>query len=149
VPYTTGPHQGREEGSVADKQAITELFNRSGVAYDDGDVAFLADTFVDDGVFRMTIAGGDPIVFEGKETIRKLYEDSLAGQDDQRRHVITNVYFTEEASDTATAVSYLTLLQIKDGVLTTLSSGKYTDKVVRRGTDWKYTERFLELDLGY
>ena len=55
---------------MADKQAVTELLNRAGVAYDTGDSDFLIDMFAPDGpAFEMTIAGGEPIVFQGSEAI--------------------------------------------------------------------------------
>ena len=99
---------------MADKQAVTELLNRAGVAYDTADTDFLREMFVDDGAqFHMTIAGGDIIPFEGKETIGKLFSDSLEEQTDQRRHVITNIYFTDETDDSITAISYLVLIAVE------------------------------------
>jgi hypothetical protein len=135
---------------MADKQAVTELLNRAGVAYDTADTEFLREMFVDDGAqFHMTIAGGDIIPFEGKETIGKLFSDSLEEQTDQRRHVITNIYFTDETDDSITAISYLVLIAVEDGVLKVLSSGMYTDHVVLQGSEWKLKKRRLDLDLPY
>ena len=134
---------------MADKQAITEILNRAGVAYDVADVDFLSSIFTDDGLFEMTIAGGDPIRFEGGANIRKLFADSLQEQDDQRRHVITNIYFTSDSGDAAQVVSYLVLITVKDGALTVLSSGMYTDDFVLDGGEWKIRKRLLELDLPY
>ena len=134
---------------MADKQAITEILNRAGVAYDVADVDFLSSIFTDDGLFEMTIAGGDPIRFEGGANIRKLFADSLQEQDDQRRHVITNIYFASDAGDAAQVVSYLVLITVKDGALTVLSSGMYTDDFVLDGGEWKIRKRLLELDLPY
>ena len=134
---------------MADKQAITEMLNHAGVAYDVADVDFLVSTFTDNGTFRMTIAGGDEIRFEGTETIGALYRDSLKSQSDQRRHLVTNLYFTAETETSATAVSYLVLIAVKDGALTVLSSGMYTDSVVLEGGAWKIVDRFLQLDLPY
>ena len=85
---------------MADKQAVTELLNQAGVAYDTADTDFLTNMFAeDDAKFLMTIAGGDIIPFEGKDTIGKLFTDSLTEQTDQRRHVITNIYFQNETDD--------------------------------------------------
>ena len=135
---------------MADKQAVTELLNRAGVAYDTADSDFLREMFVEDGAqFHMTIAGGDIIPFEGKETIGKLFADSLEGQTDQRRHVITNIYFTDEADDSVTAVSYLVLISVENSELKVLSSGMYTDECVRQGDEWKLHKRRLDLDLPY
>jgi hypothetical protein len=135
---------------MADKQAVTDLLNRAGVAYDTGDSQFLTDMFVDDGAqFHMTIAGGDLIEFDGKETIGGLFSSSMETQTDQRRHVITNIYFTDEADDSVTAISYLVLVAVEDGALQVLSSGIYTDSVVLDGGAWKLKKRRLDLDLPY
>lgn len=135
---------------MADKQAVTELLNRAGVAYDVADTDFLKNMFVDDGaVFHMTISGGDIIPFEGKENIGNLFTDSLEEQSDQRRHVITNVYFENETETSITAISYLVLISVENGALTVLSSGMYTDDCVLQGTEWKLQKRRLDLDLPY
>jgi hypothetical protein len=135
---------------MADKHAVTELLNQAGVAYDTADTDFLREMFVDDGAqFEMTIAGGDVIPFEGKATIGKLFADSLEEQTDQRRHVITNIYFTDEAADSITAISYLVLIAVENGALNVLSTGVYTDSCVLQGSDWKLKKRRLDLDLPY
>lgn len=135
---------------MADKQAVTELLNRAGVAYDTADTDFLTGMFADDNaVFHMTIAGGDVIPFEGKDNIGKLFTDSLQEQTDQRRHVITNIFFSNEADDSITATSYLVLISVEDGALKVISSGMYTDDCVRQGTEWKLQKRRLDLDLPY
>ncbi|MEQ8716745.1 MAG: nuclear transport factor 2 family protein [Acidimicrobiales bacterium] len=134
---------------MADKQAITELLNRAGVAYDTPDLDFLLNMFVDDGVFELVITGNDPMIFEGRETINGLFEGSLEDQDDQRRHVVTNIFFQNETETSATTVSYLTLITVKDGALTVISSGVYTDDVVLVDGEWKLKKRHLLLDLPY
>jgi len=135
---------------MADKQAVTELLNRAGVAYDTADTDFLTNMFVTDGaLFHMTIAGGDIIPFEGQATIGKLFSDSLQEQSDQRRHVITNIYFENETDTSITAISYLVLITVEDGALKVLSSGMYTDDCVLQGGDWKLKKRRLDLDLPY
>lgn len=134
---------------MADKQAITELLNHGAVAYDAGDVDFLTDMFVEDGVFTIRIQDNDPSTFEGRDAIRSLYAGSLESQDDQRRHVIANLYFESETDDSARAVSYLVLLTVKGGSLTVLSTGVYTDDVVSDGGSWRLKKRLLELDLPY
>ena len=135
---------------MADKQAVTELLNHAGVAYDVGDSDFLIGMFSpDDPVFEMTIAGGDPITFEGSEAIAGLFSGAMEEQTDQRRHVVTNLYFENEAADSITAISYLVLITVENGQLTVLSSGVYTDDCVRVGDDWKIQKRSLALDLPY
>jgi hypothetical protein len=135
---------------MADKQAISEMLGKGGWAYDTPDVDYLADMFTEDGVFDLTIAGmGQVGSFKGRAEIRKLYEDSLASQTDQRRHVVTNIFFEDETDSSVTAVSYLVLIAIKDGALNVISSGVYRDSVVLDGGTWRLARRDLHLDLPY
>jgi hypothetical protein len=135
---------------MADKQAVTELLNHAGVAYDTADIDFLRDMFADEGaLFHLTVAGGDLIEFSGKEAIGGLFANGLEGQQDQRRHVITNLYFKNETDHSITGVSYMTLVVIADGVLSVVSSGVYTDDCVRQDGVWKIQKRSLQMDLPY
>lgn len=131
--------------------AIENVLYRYTLAYDDNDMAEMAETFADDAVMTMRIAGGDLIgPFDGKDAIMKLMKDSLASQDDQRRHVTTNMVLRKETEDTATVSSYLTLIAVKDGKANLLSTARYDDEL-RREADgaWRFTNRHIELDLPY
>jgi 3-phenylpropionate/cinnamic acid dioxygenase small subunit len=131
--------------------AIENVLNRYSIAYDDNDMAEMADTFTEDAVMSMRIAGGDLIgPFEGKTAVMKLMTDSLASQTDQRRHVTTNMALRKETGDAATVSSYLTLISVENGKLTVLSTGRYEDELVLEGDGaWRFTKRHLELDLPY
>lgn len=135
---------------MADKQAVSELLGKGGWAYDTPDIDYLADMFTETGTFDLTIAGmGQVGSFAGRAEIRKLYEDSLASQEDQRRHVVTNIFYEDETDTSVTAVSYLVLITIKDGALNVISSGVYRDQVTLDGDSWRITHRDLHLDLPY
>ena len=131
--------------------AIENVLNRYSIAYDDNDMAEMADTFAENAVLSMRIAGGDLIgPFEGKAAVMKLMTDSLASQTDQRRHVTTNMAIRKETADAATVTSYLTLISVKDGTATVLSTAKYEDELAREGDGaWRFTKRHIELDLPY
>ena len=134
---------------MADTLAITGMLNRAGTAYDTGDIEFILDLFLPDSVFEIVIAGNDPLVFAGKDTIRGLFEGAHQNQTDQRRHCVTNIYFTDETETSVTAVSTLILISVENGALTVLSSGLYTDSVVLVDGSWKLQRRHLHLDLPY
>ena len=130
--------------------AIENVLNRYSIAYDDNDMAEMADTFTDDAVLTMRIADGDLIgPFEGKEAVMKLMTDSLASQSDQRRHVTTNMVVRKETDDSAVVSSYLTLVQVKDGAAKVLSTARYDDELRREGDAWRFTRRHIQLDLPY
>ena len=134
---------------MADKLAITGMLNRAGTAYDTNDFEYLFDLFVEDSVFELVIEGSDPMVFEGKENIIGLFEGAHENQTDQRRHCVTNIFFTDETDTSVTAVSTLILISIENGALSVLSSGLYTDTVVLVDGAWKLQRRHLHLDLPY
>ena len=134
---------------MADTLAITGLLNQAGTAYDSGDLEFILDLFLDDSVFELVIAGNEPMVFAGKDNIRALFEGAHETQTDQRRHCVTNIYFTDETDTSVTAVSTLILISVENGALTVLSSGVYTDSVVLSDGAWKLQRRHLHLDLPY
>ncbi len=135
---------------MADKQAIMELLNKGGWAYDKPDIDFLANMFTTDGSFDISIGTmGNVMSLKSRAEIRKLYEDSLASQSDQRRHIITNMFFENETDLGATATSYLSLVAIKDGVLSYISTGIYTDTVIKDEGSWRIKHRDLYLDLPF
>lgn len=135
---------------MADRAAIENAINNFALGYDSRDEKRMAGSFTDDCVLTMQIAGGDVIgPFEGHAAVMKLFIDSLAQQDDQRRHVTTNIVVDDETDDRATAWSYLTLVTVKDGALKVISSGVYKDEVVRVDGSWKVRRRHIALDLPY
>lgn len=135
---------------MADRAAIVDTFNKYAWGYDAAKVDLLEDSFTEDAVMRLQIVGQDLLgPFEGRDAIVKMMTDSMAAQDDQRRHVISNWYFSNETADTAEVVSYLTLITIANGQLTVLSTGVYEDLVVNDGGQWRIKERMLTLDLPF
>ena len=130
---------------------IENVLNRYSIAYDQNDMAEMADTFADGAVLTMRIAGGDLIgPFEGKEAVMKLMTDSLASQTDQRRHVTTNLAVRKETADSASVESYLTLVSVEGGKATLLSTALYQDELVKEADGaWRFTKRHIELDLPY
>ncbi len=134
---------------MADLMAITGILNRAGTAYDTGDLEFILDLFLDDSVFELVIAGNEPMVFDGKENIKALFEGAHETQTDQRRHCVTNIFFTDETDDSVTACSNLILISVEHGKLSVLSSGVYTDSFVLVDGEWRLKRRHLLLDLPY
>jgi len=135
---------------MADKQGITEILGKMGWAYDTGHLDFLETVFTDDARFTISIAGmGQVGDYQSKETVMGLYRGAKASQTDTRRHVVSNIFFSEDTATTATVVSYLSLfVKNADGVKL-LSTGEYTDKFVHSGGAWKLQHRNLFLDAPY
>ncbi len=135
---------------IADRMAIQELLSRSAYALDEREVEMLAESFSEDATFSIRIAGGDLVgPFTGREQIMKLMTDSMAAQTDQRRHVISNVFFRSADKQRAQVVSNLTLFATENGESSLLTVGVYQDEVVRSGDGWCLARRHLDLDRPY
>ena len=138
---------------VADKLAIHELLSRAAYALDERNLEMLAASFAPDARFSMRIAGGDLVgPFESREGIMELMTGAMAQQTDKRRHVVSNIFFPDEAHEADkgfAVISNLTLFATEDGVISLLSAGVYHDRVVRCDGQWELLERHLELDKSY
>lgn len=131
------------------REQIEDTLNRWALGYDDNDWSLVADCFTDDAVFSMRIADGEIIgPFEGREVILDVMREASRSQEDQRRHVTSNLVVEQDGA-TATSAAYLTLFSVRDGTLTALSTGKYEDELVRTDAGWKLAKRHIALDLPY
>lgn len=136
--------------NVTDKIKISELLNKSSYALDERKLEMLEACFADDAVMSLRIEGGNLIgPFNGQEEIMKLMKDSMDTQTDQRRHIISNIFFQEEDEEVAKVVSYLTLFATENGEINLLTTGTYQDEVARVAGEWKIKKRHLDLELPY
>ena len=132
------------------KLAIHELLSRAAYALDVRDVDMLAGSFAENASLSMRIGGGDLIgPFENREGIMKLMTDSMAEQTDQRRHVVSNIFFDGEHDGHPVVISNLTLLATENGEIELLSAGIYRDIVTEVDGEWQILERYIDLDKGY
>ena len=135
--------------TLEQKLTIHELLGRAAYAYDERDIPVLENSFSADASFSIRIAGGDLIgPFEGREAIMGLMTSSMEEQTDVRRHVISNIFFDEASADLI-VISSLTLIATENGEIQLLSAGVYRDTVVEEGSDWRISNRHLELDKAY
>jgi hypothetical protein len=135
---------------VANKQAISEILGKLGWAYDTGHLDFFETIYADDSRFTISIAGkGQVGDYRGRDVIMGLYQGAKAAQTDQRRHCVSNIFFSEETETSATVVSYLTLLATQDGATRVLCTGIYTDRFLLAGGAWRIQHRDLALDAPY
>lgn len=135
---------------MADKQAITEILHRMAWAYDNNKLDYYDSVYADDARFTVSMIGkGQVADFQSKAAIMGLYTSSKASQNDHRRHMISNVFFTEDTPASATVVSYMTLFLKEGEGMKLLSTGEYTDRFALIGGAWKLVHRDLVLDAGY
>lgn len=135
---------------MADKQAITEILGKMGWAYDNNKLDYYETVYADHARFTVSMVGkGQVADIQSKSAIMDLYKTSKASQNDHRRHVISNIFFTEDTPKSATVVSYMTLIRKEGDGVKLLSTGEYTDRFELIGGAWKLVHRDLMLDAGY
>ena len=136
--------------NVTEKMEISELLNKSSYALDERKLELLGDCFAKDAVMSLRIGGGDLIgPFDGHKEIMKLMKDSMDTQTDQRRHIISNLFFEKEEKEIATVVSYLSLFATENGEIHLLTTGIYRDEVAKVDGEWKINKRHIDLELPY
>lgn len=132
-----------------DRTGIENTMYRYALGYDDGDLELVGRCFTEDAVLTLRVQGGELAgPFTGRAAILAMMGEHARSQQDQRRHVSSNVLI-EHDGDIAHCVSYLTIFSACEGALTALSTGKYEDELVRTADGWRFTRRHIELDLPY
>ena len=136
---------------AADKLAIAELLARSAYGLDVKDLAQLEGCFSADANFTLTIEGvPEASKFTGRDEIMGLFRGALDAQTDERKHVISNLWFSEASANAATAVSYLSLFATENGETNLITTGAYTDRVTKSDDgNWLISDRNLALDRPY
>ena len=136
--------------NLEDKQSISELLARSAYGLDMKDLSLLESCFAEDANFSLAIEGIEEVSkFVGRQEIMGLFTGALDAQTDERKHVISNLWYAEEGGDSATVVSYLSLFATENGLTILVTTGLYTDRVVKVGGEWKVADRDLKLDRPY
>jgi len=101
--------------------------------------------------------------FDGRDAIMGLMTGSMAEQSDQRRHVVTNLFFESENADRATVISNVTITSVAPDrqAIRLVTSGLYRDEVVLEGStvpeggpaqeggQWRIASRRIILDMAY
>ena len=135
---------------MADRSAIDQLFADYGWPMDSREFSVLGDVFTKDAEFTIVITGGDTIgPISGRDAIVEFCSSTVGEQQDQRRHVITNVRIGPQTENDATVTAILTLIVVAEGALTVKSSGLYRTQVVLDGDAWRFTNMHLTLDLPF
>lgn len=133
-----------------DRHAIQQLLSSYGFHHDARDFDSLAECFAEDATYTMVVAGSEPIGPRlGRDAIVDQIRIFKSRQTDQRRHVITNFLFDQETASRARVRTYVTVIAVADGVLEVVSSGVYTDIVVRTERGWRIADKRLHLDKGF
>lgn len=135
---------------MADRSAIENTLANWAYGYDAREPERMERCFTPDSDLVMDIGGAETMgPYTGREEVMKHFTDHHAIQTDQRRHLTTNILIEEETDDTASVISYLTLI-VTDGDGTRLqAAGVYKDQFVRTEAGWQIQHRRIELDSHY
>lgn len=131
---------------MSDLQTVSQLFSNYAWSMDAKEFDLFDEVFSKDASFVVSIAG--PVAagpFEGRDALVDFIRSTTLDQQDQRRHVITNVRLESDSVATAT----LTLIVVDDGVLTVKSCGVYRVDLVQESGAWRFGAMDLALDLGF
>lgn len=130
---------------MPDYTAVAELFARYASAMDDKDFDTLHDVFTEEATFTVDITGGPTVgPYESRDSIVEFISTTTKEQQDQRRHVITNV---RREGDVASGI--LSLFVTDDGELTVQATGVYRTDVAQEGDALRFANMYLILDRPY
>ncbi len=135
---------------MADRSAIENTLASWAYGYDSREPDRMERCFTPDSDLVMDIGGTETMgPYVGRDEVMKHFTDHHAIQTDQRRHLTTNILIEDETDDSASVISYLTLI-VTDGNGTRLqAAGVYKDQFVRTDAGWQIQHRRIELDSHY
>ena len=135
---------------MADRCAIENTLASWALGYDQREPERMKQCFTPDADLIMDISGAEQMgPYIGRDEVMKHFTDHHEIQTDQRRHITTNVVIDEETDDSASVISYLTLLVTENNVIRLQASGLYRDQFVRTEVGWQIKQRRIELDIHY
>ncbi len=123
---------------IEDKEAIRELLATYCFCVDRGDPKGLLATFTADGVWD-----GGPLGRHEGEAMRQFLGAAASSGDGKRRHVVANEIISV-SGETATARSYLLVVQVADSGAAIAFAGFYEDRLVKVGGRWLFKERLMK-----
>ena len=135
---------------MADHDAITQLFATYAWAHDNKEFELLDDVFTEQAEFTIEITGGDTIgPFLSRQVAVDFIRDTTVNQGDQRRHVITNVRFSNESDAETRVTAILSLFVTLNNELTVQATGWYDCQAVLEAGSWRWRRMYLTLDRTY
>ncbi len=124
--------------SAQDNFEIQQLYARYNNAIDSGDAEGWAATFTPDGVFN-TFSGHDALV-----GFVKMWREKLGGA--TRKHWNNNLQISGDSKE-ATASVYLMLVDFGTKPPSILTTGMYSDSLIKTKDGWRFTKRTTKGDV--
>lgn len=133
--------------ATGDRQAIADLFSEYAWALDAADWDLLRRVFHEDASLTLEITGAESVgPIAPRAAVVDLISSTSEGQDDQRRHLVTNLRYESKGEEDAVVTATLTILVTADGELSVQSTGVIRTEVVFEAGRWLFREFRLSLD---
>ncbi|BCW58554.1 nuclear transport factor 2 family protein [Arthrobacter sp. StoSoilB20] len=130
---------------IADRDLARESALRYSYAYDERRLDVLHDLLTTDAKFSISISGGEVHAESGRETVVEWLSGIMNGQDDQRRHLVTNIIVEDITDSTAVIVTYLAVYSVRE-TAQLATTGFYRFELAKEGPLWLISHIFDGLD---
>lgn len=134
------------QGRLLDHYLIQDAFSRWGIAFDEDRVDVIESLFTQDAQLIGLEAGPDPVVSaNGREQILEVVRQASVQQNDQRRHVISNIVIEELTDNTARAIAY-GIIPIANNGLFLGATVIYSADLKKEGDAWRFSRLAIAMD---
>lgn len=124
------PNPGGDPG--VDRVLIMDRIFRYAWGFDERNLEGIGECFTEDGIWEGWIEGTEQVgPFEGRAAIQRFMGDFFPHQQDQRRHVFTNIIIDDFTGASATAHAYLLLMGSTHGETVPVTVGPYRFDLVK------------------
>jgi hypothetical protein len=130
---------------IADRDLARESALRYSYAYDERRLDVLRSLLTSDAKFSISISGAGAHTESGRDTVVAWLAGIMDGQDDQRRHVVSNVIIEEIDSESAVITTYLAVFSIRE-TAQLATTGFYRFDLVKQDSIWRIRHIFDGLD---
>lgn len=136
---------------------LEELYAGYSHCLDNDELERWPDFFSDDCFYRVTsaenFAAGLPLGLI-YATSRNMLTDRVSAlreaniyEPQRYRHLVSSLLIADEAGGTlAVEANFLVIRTMQDGGMTVFAAGRYVDRVVRAGEEWKFARKEVVLD---
>lgn len=132
--------------SVRDRLAIAQTTVTYGWSIDEERFDVLRDIFTDDMVFRGGVVDAEPFDTMSGDVYVPWLIDFMGPRKDAMRHSFSNFTVTEQTTETATALSYMTLLSSTLEESKILATAFYVWTMAKVSGRWKIRAMYTGFD---
>ncbi|MEV7136256.1 nuclear transport factor 2 family protein [Arthrobacter sp. NPDC093128] len=130
---------------LADRDLARESALRYSYAYDERRLDVLRSLLTDDAKFSISVSGAGVHTEAGRDTVVEWLSGIMDSQDDQRRHVVSNVIIEDLTVERAVVVTYLAVFSINESAQLA-TTGFYRFDLAKQDSVWRISHIFDGLD---